>query len=98
MLGFGAVNQETQYFGPGTRLLVLGELGSHARMERNGAAVGAGACGEAEDYAALALAGSRLTVLRELLGKCSGDAAASLCTGFRGTAPLREAEYHRDCP
>lgn len=30
MLGSGAVNQETQYFGPGTRLLVLGELGPHA--------------------------------------------------------------------
>lgn len=31
VLGSGAVNQETQYFGPGTRLLVLGELGPHAR-------------------------------------------------------------------
>lgn len=34
MLGSGAVNQETQYFGPGTRLLVLGELGPHRRVGR----------------------------------------------------------------
>lgn len=32
VLGSGAVNQETQYFGPGTRLLVLGELGLHTRV------------------------------------------------------------------
>lgn len=44
VLGSGAVNQETQYFGPGTRLLVLGELGPHARAhpQRDWAAVGAG--------------------------------------------------------
>lgn len=43
MLGSGAVNQETQYFGPGTRLLVLGELGPHALCRRAGVAVDAGA-------------------------------------------------------
>lgn len=68
MLGSGAVNQETQYFGPGTRLLVLGELGPHARLQGDGVAVGAGACEESQDCAAFALAGSRLTVLGELLG------------------------------
>lgn len=41
VLGSGAVNQETQYFGPGTRLLVLGELGPH----RSALAAGLGCSG-----------------------------------------------------
>lgn len=95
VLGSGAVNQETQYFGPGTRLLVLGELGPHARCGRAGAAVGAGALAGflcrvlGLCFSVLGLTfgtGRQLAVLGELLGNCSSEPRGSwrLCTGFPG--------------
>lgn len=95
VLGSGAVNRETQYFGPGTRLLVLGELGPHARCRRAGVAVGAGAlAGFSLRVPGLCFSvfgltfgtGSQLTVLGELFGNCSSEPRGSwlLCTGFPG--------------
>lgn len=45
VLGSGAVNQETQYFGPGTRLLVLGELGAPRAVRAGWGCSGRGCLG-----------------------------------------------------